>query len=144
MSALPALPTRALPATRRAHLPAAIARLCLGGLPALALACAMLFAAGPTRAEAPDGEGLFRAKGCVVCHGEGGHTPATPVTPKLAGQSEGYLVRQMRAFSVVHRRGSSAEVMWHFATPLTDAEIHAIAAYLAGVPRTPPGGATEP
>lgn len=78
---------------------------------------------------AAGGEAPEKSRACAVCHGVAGL--ATLVnTPNLAGQPEGYLVEQLKAF----RSGKRAnEVMAVIAKPLSDAEIAELAAWYASV-----------
>ncbi|MYN18326.1 c-type cytochrome [Rugamonas sp. FT107W] len=64
---------------------------------------------------------------CVSCHGAGGNSTIT-VNPKLAGQHEGYLYKQLVNFSGPER---NQPVMTTFAKMLTDEEKHNISAWLA-------------
>ncbi|MYM95305.1 c-type cytochrome [Duganella vulcania] len=64
---------------------------------------------------------------CVSCHGDGGNSTIT-VNPKLAGQHEGYLYKQLVNFSGPER---NQPVMTTFAKMLTDEEKHDISAWLA-------------
>ena len=70
-----------------------------------------------------------QAHACAVCHGPSGL--ATLVnTPNLAGQPEGYLVEQLKAY----RSGKRAhEVMAVIAKPLSDADIAELAAWYASI-----------
>ena len=49
-------------------------------------------------------EGKAQSSSCVACHGEGGNS-MVPGFPKLAGQNESYLVRQIHAFKDGSRYG---------------------------------------
>ena len=62
---------------------------------------------------------------CAACHGEEGIARDTEV-PNLAGQNEGYLVNQLRAFRSGARRHPDMRFM---SKTMTDAEIEAYAAY---------------
>lgn len=87
---------------------------------------------------------------CLGCHGASGHGPAalsgdvpaghgprTPwhTFPTLAGQHAPYVVEQLRAYRDGTRAGSTnARIMHGVAANLDDAQIEAIAAYLATLP----------
>lgn len=72
------------------------------------------------------------AQACSVCHGANGLATA-PETPNLAGEPEGYIVRQLRAFRSGKRQH---EVMAVIAKPLTDEEIDNLAAWFNSIKLT--------
>lgn len=74
------------------------------------------------------GEKAYMAKGCIGCHGPGGHSPNTDVYPTTAGQDEGYLVEQLKAFRDGERQNPMMSPM---AAALSDEDIADMAAYLA-------------
>jgi cytochrome c553 len=95
----------------------------------LASAAALALAAAPLPASADAEAGRAKAQMCAVCHGAHGLAVA-PNTPHLAGQSEPYLVEQLKAY----RSGKRAhEVMGVVAKPLTDADIADLAAWFASL-----------
>ncbi len=79
---------------------------------------------------AREGPALTSALACSGCHGASFRGAA--LVPRLAGQNPEYLARQLRAFDQGHRKLSlpAAALSMH---GLSDAEIHAIAHYLAGL-----------
>ncbi|MBS0372441.1 MAG: cytochrome c4 [Proteobacteria bacterium] len=104
------------------------------------LLLSLLLAAGAVQAEEkasaqPD---LAKAKQtaetvCVACHGADGNSQI-PTNPKLAGQHQEYLAKQLRNFK--SQDGKPAEranpVMGGMAAPLSDDDIKGLAAYFAG------------
>lgn len=97
---------------------------------ALALAGAgALGAVVPAAAAGDAAQGRQKAQACAVCHGPLGIATA-PETPNLAGEPEGYLMRQLRAF-----RGGTRhhEVMSVMAKSLSDADIENLAAWFASI-----------
>lgn len=72
-------------------------------------------------------DGKAKAASCAGCHGEDGNSIASNF-PKLAGQHEGYLSQQLKAFKDNTRR---APMMAPYAMGLDDADIADIAAYYA-------------
>jgi cytochrome c553 len=80
-----------------------------------------------------DGDNARGLPACVSCHGAGGNSTIT-VNPKLAGQHEGYLYKQLVDFSTAHR---NQPVMTTYAKLLTDEEKHNISAWLATQKQTP-------
>lgn len=74
-----------------------------------------------------DGDATRGLPACVSCHGDAGNSTIT-VNPKLAGQHESYIYKQLVNFTTPER---NQPVMTTFATMLTDTEKKDIAAYLA-------------
>jgi cytochrome c553 len=81
--------------------------------------------------------GAAKAGVCAACHGMDGN-PATSQYPKLAGQHENYIVRQIGLFKT-HKRDSA--IMMGFAMPLSDQDMHDIGAYFAS--KTPLPGVAD-
>ena len=79
----------------------------------------------PAAADMKAGEKV--AQSCVMCHGENGLSKM-PGTPSLAGQSEIYLVGQLKQFRDGKRHN---EVMNVIAKPLSDADIDNVSAWFA-------------
>ena len=73
--------------------------------------------------------GRAKAEPCVVCHGADGMA-TVPSVPNLAGQSEPYLVDQLRQFKSGRR---PSEVMAVIARPLSDGDIDDLAAWFASI-----------
>lgn len=73
-----------------------------------------------------DGDNARGLPACVSCHGAGGNSTIS-VNPKLAGQHEGYLYKQLVNFTTADR---SQPVMTTYAKLLTDEEKHNVAAWL--------------
>lgn len=71
--------------------------------------------------------GKERANSCVACHGVAGNS-VNPLYPSLAGQSDAYLVKQLKAFKSGDRKDP---VMSAMATPLSDKDIENLAAYFS-------------
>ena len=66
--------------------------------------------------------GKVKAVPCMTCHGEVGISP-NDLWPNLAGQKEGYLIKQIKAFRDDH------PMIGRFMKPISDADVEAIAAY---------------
>ena len=93
---------------------------------ALALACAMLPFA-PIHAAGDAEAGKQKAVVCSACHGLDGNS-INPLWPKLAGQHEAYLAKQIRAF----RDGVRVDpTMAPMVSILKEEDIDDIAAYYA-------------
>jgi cytochrome c553 len=68
------------------------------------------------------------AAACEACHGPGGNKPASPDTPRLAGQEDDYLVQALTQY----RRGSRQNpIMSAMAKSLTDTQIRDLAKYFS-------------
>ncbi len=94
-------------------------------------------AAAPRPAAAPAGGGnkgaaLFAAKGCAGCHGADAKTK-TPNFPKLAGQSAVYLLNQMKDIKSGARHNGQTAMMKPIIAGVSDAEMKAIADWLAAL-----------
>lgn len=73
--------------------------------------------------------GKAKAATCAGCHGAQGISN-NPMWPNLAGQQQGYLVKQLQAF----RDGTRSDPMMNpMAKPLSDTEIRNLAAYFSGL-----------
>jgi cytochrome c553 len=90
------------------------------------------------------GEKLFRegnatsgVYGCINCHGERGSGKSETITqfPRLGSQHRDYLIKELKDFREGKRANDPAGMMGDIAKKLTDAEIHAVAEYLAAQPR---------
>jgi cytochrome c553 len=71
--------------------------------------------------------GQTKAAVCGACHGIDGNS-ALAQFPKLAGQSEDYIVRQLNNFKSGKRQNP---IMLGMATPLSEQDMHDIGAYFA-------------
>jgi cytochrome c553 len=71
--------------------------------------------------------GQGKAAACGACHGIDGN-PASAQYPKLAGQHETYIARQIELFKTTKRQ---SPIMMGFAMPLSDQDMHDIGAYFA-------------
>lgn len=93
------------------------------------LAASMLGMMHPAVAgDAAVGEATYAAKGCMGCHGPGGHSPNPEMFPKTAGREETYLTEQLKAFRGGER---SNPMMSPMAANLTDEDIANLAAFLS-------------
>jgi cytochrome c553 len=69
---------------------------------------------------------------CSDCHGLDGN-PVSPQFPRLAGQQEAYLVKQLKEFQTEHRSDPTGSAyMWGIARTLTPQQTKEIAAYFSG------------
>lgn len=72
---------------------------------------------------------------CVACHGPSGIGVGNTF-PRLAGQSELYIVNQMNAWKNGTRQNDEADLMGHIARELNDEEIQAVAVYFSNIGKT--------
>lgn len=72
----------------------------------------------------------FAIEHCAACHGNTGHS-AAPNFPRLAGQNEVYLVKQLKDFASGERK---SPMMKEKVALMDDATIRALAAYYARQP----------
>ena len=100
------------------------------------MAVLALLATQAARGQAPVAPAVVAAK-CATCHGEKGETISEEF-PRLAGQHEAYLAKQLRDF----RSEGRASIMVRMVRGLSDADIAAIARYYAAQQAPPP--ATTP
>ncbi|GAB3780082.1 c-type cytochrome [Dyella agri] len=89
-------------------------------------------AAAPATAEAAAkpgdaAAGQGKAAACGACHGMDGNS-TDPQYPKLAGQSEQYIVHQLENFKSSKRQNP---IMLGMATPLSEQDMHDVGAYFA-------------
>jgi cytochrome c553 len=100
--------------------------------------------AAPQGAAEPEkvalGESLYRAgnadigvAACSACHSPNGQGLASAGYPALSGQDPAYTELQLRAFRDGVRNNDDAQVMRSIAARLNDAEIAALASYVAGL-----------
>lgn len=108
-----------MPSTRAMKLPLAVCFLA----PILSLMASCDAAAGDIKA------GRASALACQACHGIDGISK-TPDAPNIAGQTEPYLIIQLRAFKSGARKNESMTVV---AATLSDKQIEDLAAYYSAI-----------
>lgn len=91
--------------------------------------------AGKTLAET--GDWSVQAPACAACHGSQA-TGVGSVTPPLRGQTQTYLLDQLKAFRSGDRKGDPLGIMSGVAHRLSMSQLEDAAAYYAGLPLTPP------
>lgn len=86
------------------------------------------------------GESIYRGgitetsvAACMSCHSPGGEGLAPAGFPSLKGQHPEYLASQLRKFQSGLRANDAGEVMRSVASRMTEQEIKAVAAYIAGI-----------
>lgn len=74
--------------------------------------------------------GQAKAAACAACHGADGNSTA-PIYPRLAGQGERYIARQLALFATGQRTTGMAAVMVPFAQSLNPQDMRDVGAYFA-------------
>jgi cytochrome c553 len=110
-------------------------------LPILLWTAFLLSSSAALAQDAAKGQAIA-ARVCAACHGPDGNSP-TPANPKLAGQIQEYLQKQLTNFKPAS--GSKPErenpIMGGMAAPLSADDMHDVAAYFAQ--QTPKSGAAK-
>lgn len=90
---------------------------------------------GSTRTSQSDVEGelLFQRKACITCHGPKGRSPIGANIPKLAGQNQTYLVRQLMDIKSGARNNGLTSQMTGVLANVNETEVAALAEYLSGL-----------
>jgi cytochrome c553 len=96
-----------------------------------AVACVVLVSAGPVLGAGDPEAGREKATACAACHGPDGNS-FNPAWPKLAGQHEGIIVKQLKDFQAGVRQDP---LMSPMAAPLTDQDMLDLAAFFASQPK---------
>lgn len=112
-----------------------------GAAPAAATSSATTASAAVAAVAVKPGDattGQAKAAVCGACHGLDGNS-SDPQYPKLAGQSEQYIVQQLNNFKSGKRQNP---IMLGMATPLSEQDMHDIGAYFARQ-KTLPGVADQ-
>jgi len=100
--------------------------------------CLTLGWVAPAMAAGDASAGKGKAAVCAACHGADGNSPSD-MFPKLAGQGEAYLVKQISDFKSGQRKNA---IMAPMVAGLSEQDMADLAAYYAGN-KTTPGGVTE-
>ncbi len=91
------------------------------------LAMAALVGAGSVNAAGNKDAGKAKSAACAACHGVDGNSSIAQ-NPKLAGQSEGYLLKQLQEFKSKKRDNAT---MYGMVAALSDQDMADLAAYYA-------------
>jgi cytochrome c553 len=70
---------------------------------------------------------------CAACHGPTGSGNTAAKFPMIAGQHAAYPVNQLKAFKSGKRGNDTGKMMRNIALKMTDAEMEAVAEYIAGL-----------
>lgn len=80
--------------------------------------------------------GQEKSKVCATCHGQDGNS-TTPAWPKIAGQSESYLIRELTEYRKGAKGARNESVMAAMVQSLSDQDIQDLAAYFASQKPSP-------
>lgn len=103
------------------------------GIKTISLAATIAVASLSGAVMAADGAALYMSKTCVACHGKDAKTPIMPTYPKIAGQNKEYAIQQMKDIKSGARSNGMTAAMKGVMHLVTDEEIEALAAYVAGL-----------
>ena len=91
-------------------------------------------------AKSPAGKKLYeggnrytKLPACAGCHGPNGVGNDPGFIPRLAGQKATYTAKQLRDFRAETRSNDRSNIMREIAAKMSDKEIDAVSAYLAGL-----------
>ncbi len=93
------------------------------------IATALLYVNSATVLAGDAAAGKAKSATCAACHGPNGISP-NDIWPNLAGQKEGYLMAQLKAFRDGQR---SNPMMAPMVAPLSDTDIANLAAYYSSL-----------
>ena len=85
-------------------------------------------ASGPVLAGDAD---LYVEKNCIACHGANGNKPVMNAYPRIGGQSEMYLLAQMKDIKTGARNNSHTLAMKNVMGNVSDSEMATIAGWLS-------------
>ncbi len=74
---------------------------------------------------------LYFDKACIACHGANGNAPVMNAYPKIAGQTELYLLAQMKDIKSGARNNSHAVAMTNIMNTVSDEEMASLAKWLS-------------
>ncbi len=95
------------------------------------IAVAALIASSASGPAVADGAVLYVDKACIACHGANGTKPVMNAYPKIGGQSEMYLLAQMKDIKAGTRSNSHSVAMKNIMGNVSDSEMAAIAGWLS-------------
>lgn len=95
------------------------------------LAAALSAAMVSGQAQAGDGKALYADKTCSACHGKDGNKPLMPDYPKIAGQNQAYIVKQMTDIKSGARANGNSAAMKGVMVLVSEQDIKDIAAYVS-------------
>lgn len=99
--------------------------------PSVGSADAEKSAAGKTLYQA--GDKVKGISACMACHGPSGAGNPGAMFPALSGQNSAYVVKALKDFRSGARANDTASMMRDIAAKMSDADIDAVAEYIAGL-----------
>lgn len=87
--------------------------------------------ASSTDSSVTDTSNLYFEKSCIACHGANGINPVMDAYPEIGGQSEVYLLAQMKDIKTGARNNSHSIAMTNIMSNVTDDDMAAIATWLS-------------
>lgn len=90
----------------------------------------------PEPALLEEGAKAYKQLGCRTCHGREGEKASNPAYPIIAGLDRDYLVRAMTEMRDKQRTAGKSKLMWGTIKKADDAEIAAMATWLATIDRS--------
>lgn len=108
-------------------------------LKSVAVAVLVTLVAAPVYAQGNAAAGQGKITVCLACHGQGGNDSLLPNVPKIGGQGEKYLLKQLHEFKDGVR---VAPLMTGMLIALNDQDLADVAAWYSSQPA--PVGAVEP
>jgi cytochrome c len=99
----------------------------------LVAALLLVGGAATVSGEELDGATLYTQRTCIACHGADAKTPILPSYPKLAGQNAEYALQQMKDIKSGARSNGSTAAMAGIMHLVDEAEMRAIADYIASL-----------
>jgi cytochrome c553 len=100
----------------------------------LSISSLLVLTANVWATSSSDGAEIYKLKACVACHGADGKTARESLYPTIAGQGRAYIIAQMKDIKSGVRHNSQTAIMRGIMGAVSDAEIEAIAQWLATLP----------
>jgi len=104
------------------------------------LVCLSLGLTSAVFAQGDPEAGKAKSMVCAACHGTDGNS-MIPMNPKIAGQHEGYLFKQLSEFKLASqtggKEGRNNAVMNGMAAPLSEQDMHDLSAYFSSQEQKP-------
>ncbi|HFC91441.1 MAG TPA: cytochrome c4 [Leucothrix mucor] len=79
------------------------------------------------------GRSSSKVTACAACHGVTGNGIAKAKFPKISGQHNKYIVKQLKAFKAGKRANDPGKMMRNIAYNMTDSDMKAVAEFITGL-----------
>jgi cytochrome c553 len=106
----------------------------------ISLTVVSAFVCAPVQAAGDAAAGEAKTAACLACHGPMGNS-VVPMWPKLAGQQQEYIQKQLMDFKAGNRAN---EQMTPMAMPLSDQDVADLAAYFSAQQQAPGAPGADP